>query len=95
MPTSVDEIRASHVLEHFPNGQIEAVIADWVRCLKKGGKLKIAVPDFEKIAKAISPTTARRTRATLFGGQTDANDFHTRCSIATSCASCSRAPAWC
>jgi predicted SAM-dependent methyltransferase len=48
---SVTEIRASHVLEHFPFRMLETVIADWVRCLKKGGKLKIAVPDFEKIAQ--------------------------------------------
>src|ERR1017187_4622068 len=48
---TVDEIRASHVLEHFPHGQIDAVIKDWVRALKKGGKLRIAVPDLKVIAE--------------------------------------------
>ena len=28
---SVDEIRASHVLEHFPHGRLAEVLADWVR----------------------------------------------------------------
>jgi SAM-dependent methyltransferase len=69
---TVDEIRASHVLEHFPNGQIEAVIADWVRALKKGGKLKIAVPDYDKIK--VLPNG--QAEGYLFGGQTDRNDFH-------------------
>ena len=45
---SVDEIRASHVLEHFPQLKIAAVLLDWVAALKPGGKLTIAVPDFDK-----------------------------------------------
>src|SRR6185437_6608660 len=48
---TVDEIRASHCLEHFPHGQVAAVLKDWVRALKKGGRLRIAVPDFKKIAE--------------------------------------------
>lgn len=73
---SADEIRASHVLEHFPNDQIEAVIADWVRCLKKGGKLKIAVPDFAEIARGYLADNGAPHEGYLYGGQTDANDFH-------------------
>jgi len=73
---SVDEIRASHVLEHFPHGQLQEVINDWVRCLKKGGKLKIAVPDFEKIAEGYLAGNAQPTQGYLMGGQTDANDYH-------------------
>jgi hypothetical protein len=73
---SVDEIRASHVLEHFPFAQVPAVIADWVRALKKGGKLKIAVPDFEKIAKSYASGEAAPHEGWLLGGQTDADDFH-------------------
>ena len=73
---SVDEIRASHVLEHFPRGQVEAVIADWVRCLKKGGKLKIAVPDFAKIAEGYLQGDSAPHESFLLGGQTDQNDFH-------------------
>ncbi len=42
----VDEIRASHVLEHFSHQKIPTVLADWVGALKPGGLLKIAVPDF-------------------------------------------------
>lgn len=73
---SVDEIRASHVLEHFPHGEVEAVVADWVRCLKRGGKLKIAVPDFAKIAQGYLEGKELPHEGYLLGGQTDANDFH-------------------
>lgn len=75
---SVDEVRASHVLEHFPHGQIETVLAEWVRVLKPGGWLKIAVPDFERIV--VMYTNGHRddpiVQGYLYGGQTDENDFH-------------------
>lgn len=73
---SVQEIRASHVLEHFPHGQVADVIKDWVRCLKKGGKLKIAVPDFRKIAEGYLEGQPEPHESFLLGGQTDPNDYH-------------------
>ncbi len=48
---SADEIRASHVLEHFPHHQTLDVLKEWVRVLKPGGWLKIAVPDFDWIVR--------------------------------------------
>jgi hypothetical protein len=73
---SVDEIRASHVLEHFPFRALPDIIADWVRCLKKGGKLKIAVPDFDKIVDGYISGRDQPTEGWIMGGQSDANDFH-------------------
>lgn len=73
---SVDVIRASHVLEHFPHAEVPAVIGDWVRALKKGGTLKIAVPDFAKIAEGYLSGKHQPTEGYLLGGQTDANDYH-------------------
>lgn len=46
---SVDEIRASHLLEHFSHQETLNVLRDWVRALKPGGLLKLAVPDFDWI----------------------------------------------
>lgn len=46
---TVDEIRASHLLEHFSHTQTQAVLQDWVRALKPGGVLKVAVPDLDAI----------------------------------------------
>lgn len=73
---TVDEIRASHVLEHFPYRQLQDVVTEWVRCLKKGGKLKIAVPDFEMLAKGYLEGKPQPNESFIMGGQTDANDFH-------------------
>lgn len=72
----VDEIRASHVLEHFPHAQVMAVLKDWVRALKPGGVLKIAVPDFQVIAKQYLAGAPIPTEGYVMGGQTDAEDFH-------------------
>lgn len=73
---SVDEIRASHCLEHFPHGQVLAVLRDWVRALKPGGALRVAVPDFAKVAQNYLDGVAQPTEGYLVGGQVDADDFH-------------------
>lgn len=73
---SVDVIRASHVLEHYPYRQLGAVVADWARCLKKGGTLKIAVPDFAQLAQNYLEGKYEPTESYLLGGQADANDYH-------------------
>lgn len=75
-PDHWDEIRASHVLEHFPHGQIGSVLADWVKALKPGGVLKIAVPDFELIASAYLQGTDAPIEGFVMGGQTDSDDYH-------------------
>lgn len=73
---SVDVVRASHVLEHFPQAQIADVIKDWVRVLKPGGELKIAVPDFARIATDYLAGKQQITEGYVMGGQVDAADYH-------------------
>lgn len=74
---SADEVRASHILEHFPHGLSVAVLKEWARVLKVGGHLKVAVPDFEKIAAAYKDDKCDwPIEGYLLGGQTDKNDFH-------------------
>lgn len=73
---SVEAIRASHVLEHFPHGQVADVIKEWVRVLKPGGELKIAVPDFAGIAQGYLEGRAQPTEGYVMGGQVDGADFH-------------------
>ena len=70
---SVDEIRASHVLEHFPFADVPLVLADWARVLKPGGRMRIAVPDVDKcLGDKTDPLRLRY----LMGGQVDENDHH-------------------
>lgn len=73
---SVDVVRASHCLEHFAHGQIDTILKEWVRVLKPGGILKIAVPDFAKIAENYLAGARQPTEAFVMGGQVDGADFH-------------------
>ena len=72
------EVRASHILEHFPHGQVASVVKEWARVLKPGGRLKIAVPDFDYIVKAYSNGHRGNPllEGYLFGGQVDGDDYH-------------------
>lgn len=44
---SVDEIYASHCLEHFPHTRTLGVLTEWRRVLKPGASAHISVPDFD------------------------------------------------
>ncbi len=46
---SVDFIYASHCLEHFSYRKVTTVLKEWARVLKKGGFLRLSVPDFDSI----------------------------------------------
>jgi hypothetical protein len=75
---SVDEIRASHILEHFSHTQTQDVLNEWVRVLKPGGRIRVAVPDFGKLVEAYEGKRPSEygVQNVLFGGQIDPNDFH-------------------
>lgn len=46
---SADEIHAYHVFEHFFRYDSDAILMDWVRVLKPGGKLVLELPCLDKI----------------------------------------------
>lgn len=48
---SADLIYACHLLEHFKRSETLRVLKEWHRVLKKGGVLRVAVPDFESLVK--------------------------------------------
>lgn len=48
---SADLIYASHVLEYFDREEAEIVLKEWMRVLKPGGVLRLAVPDFQAMTK--------------------------------------------
>jgi SAM-dependent methyltransferase len=48
---TVDEVYASHVLEHVARADTIATLQEWVRVLKPGGIIRVAVPDMELWAK--------------------------------------------
>lgn len=69
---SVDEIRASHILEHFTFREAADALKEWARVLRPGGRLRIAVPDVDKCLASSDPNRLFY----LMGGQTDQNDIH-------------------
>lgn len=74
---SVEAIRASHILEHFGHRESLDVLREWVRVLRPGGTLKIAVPDFEQAARLyLDRADGVPVQGYVMGGQIDADDFH-------------------
>lgn len=73
---SVDEIRASHILEHFGHRETLGVLKEWVRVLKPGGLIRIAVPDFRFIAEQYIAGENLPFMGYIYGGHVDENDKH-------------------
>ncbi len=73
---SVTEIHASHILEHYGHCKTVEVLQDWVRALKPGGLLRIAVPDFDKIVDGYRNGSDLPLEGYLMGGHVDSNDAH-------------------
>jgi len=68
---SVEEIRASHIIEHIHPDEIDSAITEWVRILKPGGLLRVYCPSAELIAKAFVMGDINITRFSelIFGAQ--------------------------
>ena len=76
----VDEVYASHILEHFPHTQTKKVLDEWYRVLKNGGKLKVSVPSFEIMLHVISLVGITKwVFDMLWGNQDDEYGFHYVC----------------
>lgn len=50
-PESVELIYSCHSLEYFDRVEALEVLREWWRTLKHGGTLRVAVPDFEALAR--------------------------------------------
>ena len=78
---SIEEIYASHVLEHVLQRDVHKTLAGIYRILKKGGKLYISVPDLEILCHIfVDPMTPKVAKIhamrMMFGGQVDEFDIH-------------------
>lgn len=79
-PESIDEIYACHVLEHIPRSEIITTLCRWQKLLKVGGKLRLAVPDFEAAVKTYLDNPLQlydSLLGLLYGGQRNPWDYHT------------------
>jgi len=77
---SVEEVYASHVLEHIGMAKIQSTFDGIHRILKKGGKFYISVPNLEILTKIFVQVPEGEGKykimAMIYGGQTDSHDFH-------------------
>ena len=79
---SVEDIYASHVLEHLGYAQkLPAALREWHRVLRKGGRARISVPDLDVLCRLFLDAAGRTPDRILimrmmFGGQLDPQDFH-------------------
>jgi predicted SAM-dependent methyltransferase len=74
---SVDLIYASHVLEHFGRHELDQVLREWFRVLRKGGLLRVAVPDFEAVVQRYGRTgNLSELIGLVSGGQRNEYDYH-------------------
>jgi predicted SAM-dependent methyltransferase len=75
---SVNLIYASHCLEHFPHAKVPKVLCEWFRVLKKGGILRLSVPDFDLLLNIYKKNgnNIDTILAILMGGQDYEHNFH-------------------
>jgi SAM-dependent methyltransferase len=80
---SVDEVLASHVLEHLPFRDVDGAVEEMYRVLKPGGAAYVEVPDLEAIMRLwLSLPEEKRwgqqskAFAGIFGSQEQEGSFH-------------------
>lgn len=81
---SIEQIYASHILEHFHhtlNDELLNTLREWHRVLKPRGELLISVPDLRTVCWLyLNPNLTVHDRlhlmAIMYGGQTNAYDVH-------------------
>lgn len=75
---TVTEILANDIIEHFPYAESEKVLAEWVRVLRPGGRLRLQTPDCRQLSRFLLsnqiPTQEFVRR--IYGGQTYEGNFH-------------------
>ena len=78
---SIDEIYASHVVEHVAQKKVEKTLKGIYKVLKENGKFYVSVPDMDILCKIfLHPKATEQIKIhvmkMMFGGQKDDYDFH-------------------
>lgn len=78
---SIEEVYASHVLEHVPQNQVLDTLKGICRVLQPGGKFYVSVPDLDVLAHTFinpsaSPNVKFHVMRMMFGGQVNPFDYH-------------------
>jgi predicted SAM-dependent methyltransferase len=75
---SLDEIRSSHLLEHFPSPQLSRLLGYWHDLLRPGGMFVAVVPDAEAMIRTFvgGDTSWEDLKEVTYGAQEYPGDFH-------------------
>ena len=78
---SIEEVYASHVIEHVPQKKVNETLKGVYRILSENGKFYISVPDMDVLCKIFidskaPPDVKFHIMRMMFGGQVDEFDFH-------------------
>jgi ubiquinone/menaquinone biosynthesis C-methylase UbiE len=75
-----DHVYSQECLEHFPWADVAGVLAEWCRVVKRGGTMRVEVPDFLAACKQVLETDSEKMdfaiQQIIFGGQANRWDFH-------------------
>lgn len=73
-----DLLYSSHALEHISHIELPKTLNEWARVIKKGGRIRLAVPDFDIILKMYndSHNDINAIKDPLMGGQDYMYNFH-------------------
>ncbi len=76
-PNSIDVIYACNVLEHLGRFKYKVALARWFELLKKGGVLRLSVPDLAKVFRYYHDTGDLDTiMCAVYAGQDSPQNFH-------------------
>ena len=75
---TIEEIFASHVVEHFTERKIEQILKHWYSLLIKNGKMIIIVPNIHDMASRMvrGEISWDQFRSVALGGQDYESDYH-------------------
>jgi predicted SAM-dependent methyltransferase len=70
----VDNIYASHLIEHFDKQEWELVRKEWARVLKPGGTIEIRCPDIVQSCLVVATDISRLN--IIYGNQDTPGEYH-------------------
>lgn len=71
-----DHVYSSHVIEHFSHREVQAVLEEWVRVLKIGGKFELRCPDLRLRALIFALNPKKQDIANIYGEQDYIENTH-------------------
>lgn len=69
-------IYASHLLEHYSKRLVPQVLKDWIRVLKRDGKLRLSVPNFSVLVELYARHKNLDLMSPILGAQHSFYDYH-------------------